>query len=396
MKVLEVCQEYPNKYYPQFGTFIKQSIDSIVDENVDVTVVSPKPMTLPFPIFPYYNFYRLPTRECTSRYEIHYPRYLYCVPKKYLYQYTGRSYSHFVFNYVNKNIKPEYDLIHAHFSYPDGYGMIKLASKWKVPLVISALGTIERKVAFEGTKTSKMIIESLHFADRILSVSDDLKKRMVNLGIDESKIHVVPNGVDTNRFKPTDKISARMKLKMPTNKKIVLYVGSLRKIKGVDYLVESANKFLDDSTILLLIGRDDGLKKKLIKRAKQLSILEHIQFIDQVSHNDIPLWISASDLLVLPSLSEGRPNVVLEAMSCGVAVIATNVGGTPELIKDKINGFLVEPCNPDELSEKISILLNDEDLRIDMGINGRKYIIENDLTWRAHGEQTVRVYNSLF
>ncbi|MCK4819290.1 glycosyltransferase, partial [bacterium] len=274
MKVLEVCQEYPNKYYPQFGTFIKQSIDSIADENVALTVVSPKPMTLPFPIFPYHNFYRLPIRESTSRYEIHYPRYLYCVPKKYFYSCTGQSYSHFISNYVNKNIKSRYDLIHAHFSYPDGYGMIKLASKWKVPLVISALGTIERKVAFEGTKASRMIIESLNFADRILSVSDDLKTSMVNLGIDETKIQVVPNGVDTNRFKPTEKKNARIKLKLPAEKKIVLYIGSLREIKGVDYLVESASKFLDGSTILLLIGRDDGLKKKLVKIAKQLSILE--------------------------------------------------------------------------------------------------------------------------
>ena len=151
MRVLEVCQEFPNRYYPQLGTFIKQSIDSIADQNIDVTVVSPKPFVLPFSTFPYHNFYKLPRLEHAEKYTLHYPRYVYAVPKKYFYPITGISYAHFVSRYAIKNIKPQPDLIHAHFSYPDGYGMIGLAKKWKVPLVISALGTIERKVAYEGS-----------------------------------------------------------------------------------------------------------------------------------------------------------------------------------------------------------------------------------------------------
>ena len=81
MKVLEVCQEFPNRYYPQLGTFIKQSIDSIANQGVDVTVISPKPFVLPFSSFPYHNFFKLPRIEHTEKYDLHYPRYIYAVPR---------------------------------------------------------------------------------------------------------------------------------------------------------------------------------------------------------------------------------------------------------------------------------------------------------------------------
>ncbi len=96
-------------------------------------------------------------------------------------------------------------MIHAHFSYPDGFGMIGLAKKWNIPLVISALGTIERKVAYEGSYTSKQIIKAMNYADRVLSVSEDLKLHIVKLGINENKVIVVPNGVDTEKFRPMGK-----------------------------------------------------------------------------------------------------------------------------------------------------------------------------------------------
>ncbi|AKB13452.1 Glycosyltransferase involved in cell wall bisynthesis [Methanosarcina thermophila] len=395
MKVLEVCQEFPNRYYPQLGTFIKQSIDSIANQGVDVTVISPKPFVLPFSSFPYHNFFKLPRIEHTEKYDLHYPRYIYAVPKKYFYPITGISYSLFVSKYAVKNIKPIPALIHAHFSYPDGYGMMKLAKRWNIPLVISALGTIERKVAYEGSYTSKQIIEAMSFADRILSVSEDLKLHIVNLGIDKNKVHVVPNGVDIGKFKPAGKAHARSILNLPQDKNIVLFVGALRKIKGVDYLIEAAHSFVDKDTYLFMVGRDDGLKKNLEKRAYELKIANYIKFTGPVNHEDIPLWISASDILVLPSLSEGRPNVILEALACEVPVVATDVGGIPELMVDGETGYLVPPKSPDELSRKINKLLDDKNRREKMGKFGRKCIIQRGLTWEAHAKTTVDIYQEL-
>jgi glycosyltransferase involved in cell wall biosynthesis len=395
MKVLEACQEFPNRYYPQLGTFIKQSIDSIANQGVDVTVISPKPFVLPFSGFPYHNFSKLPRIEQTEKYDLHYPRYIYAVPKKYFYPLTGISYSRFVYEYAIKNIKPEPDMIHAHFSYPDGYGMMRLAKKWRVPLVISALGTIERKVAYEGSYTSRQIIEAMNFADKVLSVSEDLKLHIVNLGINEEKVHVVPNGVDTGKFKPAGKVHARNLLNLPQDKNIVLFVGALRKIKGVDYLIEAAKNFVNTNTDLFMVGRDDGLKKNLEKRAQELKIADFIRFTGPVNHEEIPLWISASDILVLPSLSEGRPNVVLEALACEVPVVATDVGGIPELMVDGETGYLVPAKNPAELSRKINKLLEDKNQRENMGKLGRKSIIQRGLTWEAHAKKTVDIYSEL-
>ncbi|MGB9927169.1 MAG: glycosyltransferase [Methanosarcina sp.] len=395
MRVIEVCQEFPNRYYPQLGTFIKQSIDSIADENIDVTVLSPKPFVLPFSAFPYHNFSKLPKIDHTEKYTLHYPRYIYAIPKKYFYPFTGISYSQFISRYAVKNINPKPDLIHAHFSYPDGYGMMKLSKKWKIPLVISALGTIERKVAYEGSYTSKQIIQTMNFADRILSVSEDLKLHIINLGIKPEKVIVVPNGVDIEKFKPVKKEKARNFLNLPQDKKIVLFVGALRKIKGVDYLIEAAKAFVDRDTELFMVGRDDGLKKSLDKRAEELKISNFIKFTGPVNHEDIPLWISASDILVLPSLSEGRPNVILEALACEIPVVATDVGGIPELLIQGETGYLVPAKNPVELSKRIGKLLEDEDLREKMGKLGRKSIIKRGLTWEAHGKKTADIYSEL-
>lgn len=395
MRVIEVCQEFPNRYYPQLGTFIKQSIDSIADENINVTVISPKPFVLPFSAFPYHNFSKLPKIEHTKKYDLHYPRYIYAVPKKYFYPFTGISYSQFISKYAIKNINPKPDLIHAHFSYPDGYGMMQLAKKWKVPLIISALGTIERKVAYEGSYTSKQIIQAMNFADRILSVSEDLKLHIVNLGIKPEKVLVVPNGVDIEKFRPAKKENARNLLNLPQDKKIVLFVGALRKIKGVDYLIEAAKSFVDKDTELFMVGRDDGLKKSLEKRAQELKIANFIKFTGPVNHEDIPLWISAADILVLPSLSEGRPNVILEALACEIPVVATDVGGIPELLIEGETGYLVPAKNPVELSKRISRLLSDESLREKMGKLGRKSVIQRGLTWEAHGKKTVDIYTEL-
>ena len=395
MKVLEVCQEFPNRYYPQLGTFIKQSIDSIANQQVNVTVVSPKPIVIPFSAFPYHNFSKLPQIEHTEKYDLHYPRYLYIVPKKYFYPLTGISYAYFISRYAIKNIKPKPDILHAHFSYPDGFGMIGLAKKWKVPFVISALGTLERKVAYEGSYTSRQIFEALNCADKVLSVSEDLKHHIVNLGISEDKVIVVPNGVDIDKFKPTGKEYARNMLNLPLDKKIVLFVGALKKIKGVDYLIEAAKSFLDIDISLYIVGRDDGMKKSLEKRARELKIGDYIKFIGPLSHADLPLWFSASDILVLPSLSEGRPNVILEAFACEVPVIATNVGGIPELMINGETGYLVTAKDPIELSEKINKLLVDRNLRIKMGKFGRTTIIQRGLTWETHAKKTVKIYSEL-
>ncbi len=125
----------------------------------------------------------------------------------------------------------------------------------------------------KGPILQKKIIEAMNFADKILSVSEDLKLHITNLGIDERKVHVVPNGVDTAKFKSAGREHARKVLNLPQEKNIVLFIGALRKIKGVDYLIEAAKSFVDTNTDLYVVGRDDGLRKSLEKRQKNSRLL---------------------------------------------------------------------------------------------------------------------------
>jgi glycosyltransferase involved in cell wall biosynthesis len=196
-----------------------------------------------------------------------------------------------------------------------------------------------------------------------------------------------------NKFRPMDKNKIRRKLNLPLDKKIILFVGYLWPIKGLNYLVDAIPDIVEKQpdSLFLFIGRGH-LRNKMIKKCRKYSIEKNVRFLGGKEHDEIPIWLNASDMLILPSLSEGRPNVVLEAMACETPVIATRVGGTPELVENGFNGILVEPKDPKEIENAALTLLADEDLREKMGKNGRKKILRDGLTWEKHAEKTIEVY----
>lgn len=118
---------------------------------------------------------------------------------------------------------------------------------------------------------------------------------------------------------------------------------------------------------LVICGRDKRMKKKLEELAKRLGIEEDVLFVGEVKRSDISYYFAACDVFVIPSLSEGMPNAALEAMACAKPIVATNVGGLPEIVIDGVNGFLVKPKDPEALAEKICILLDNEEMRLKMG-----------------------------
>lgn len=390
MRILEVCQDFPNKFYPYSGIFVKQAVDAIFKKGIEIEVVSPKAYVIPMKGFPFHEFSKLPKKEF-KEYRIHYPRYIYPVPKRIIYSIAGSSYSFFVSRYIKKEItKP--DLIHAHYPYPDGFGMMKMAKYWGVPLIIHVRGTVVRRIiAWKGPRPK--IIEAMTFADKILCTSQELKLRCVNLGIERYKIGVVPNGVDANKFRPMDKNKIRKRLNLPLDKRIILFVGYLWPIKGLNYLIDAIPGIVKKrpNSLFLFIGQGH-LKNKMIKKCRRYDVEKNVRFLGGKEHDEIPIWLNASDMLILPSLSEGRPNVVLEAMACGIPVIATRVGGTPELVENGFNGVLVEPKDSGGIKNGILTLLADECLRERMGRNGREKILRDRLTWEKYAEKTIEVY----
>jgi teichuronic acid biosynthesis glycosyltransferase TuaC len=394
MKVLMACQNHPDPYNPYWGLFIERSISSIVEQGIDATAIIPRSYVIPIKCFPQYKFSKLPFRDNTGLYEKHYPRYFYFAPKKIFYGLSGDSYSHFITKYAKKNIDIP-DIIHAHHVYMDGYGMAKLSKEWDVPLVMVEHGTVLKKI-LQWKNMRKKIIHTLNLADHIMCVSDDLLSIVMENGIDEDKLSLVPIGVDTDIFKKGDSTSIREQFGICSETKIVLYVGQLVQLKGLKYLMDSIPHILSKHhDVLFVLAGEGPLKKKISELIKQNGLDKNIILLGAINYKNLVQWYSISDIFVLPSLSEGRPSVIYEAMSCEVPIIATDVGGVSEQIKDGYNGFVIKPKDSRKLADKINYLLENDDLRNNMGKNGRKRIIEEGWTWKSHAKNAINVYKKL-
>jgi glycosyltransferase involved in cell wall biosynthesis len=174
-----------------------------------------------------------------------------------------------------------------------------------------------------------------------------------------NKIFVISNGFDSNYFRVIKKENCRKNLNLPKDKKTLLSVGNLLEVKGYKYLIEAVNEIVKyRKEILVIIVGFGHLKKKMEQQIKNLSLERHVHLVGAKPHDEIPIWINACDVFVLPSLAESFGIVQIEAMACGKPVVATYNGGSEEIITSEDYGFLVEPANPKVLAEKILIALD--------------------------------------
>ncbi|MDD4939404.1 MAG: glycosyltransferase family 4 protein [Candidatus Omnitrophica bacterium] len=182
-----------------------------------------------------------------------------------------------------------------------------------------------------------------------------------------NNIPIVANPIDSSVFNTKEAAH---------NKGYVLYVGRLEYRKGVQVLIRAIPKVLEKlpQTKFLFIGSDCGMKHYLLDKTQELGIKVSVDFIDQVSRQELVSYYRQSALCVVPSIWENHPYVVLEAMACGKPVIATAAGGIPEIVKDKFNGLLVPPGSVLSLKDSIVELLTNEEMRETLGKNARKYI----------------------
>lgn len=227
-----------------------------------------------------------------------------------------------------------------------------------IPYIISGRGCdVYKSWPFKET-ISKLGFKN---TDTSVALTGDMKKAMQKFS--NKRVKVVPNGIDTKKFN-FDKYESREKLGLDHDKKIVLFVGRLEPVKGLKYLIEAINILKDTKNLELIIIGNGNEKNNLEVLVKDLKLNgENVTFTGKISNEKIPEYMAAADVFVLPSLSEGFPVVILEAMATGLPIVTTKVKGLPEIVEDNINGLLVPPQNPEELADKINLLLNDENLR---------------------------------
>jgi glycosyltransferase involved in cell wall biosynthesis len=181
-------------------------------------------------------------------------------------------------------------------------------------------------------------------ADRVVAVSNPLREATIALGAARDRVDVVPNGIDRERFRPRDRQEARRRLGLPLAGNIVLYVGNIELHKGVVDLIHAVaelGKRRDVSLAMVGGGARMGECRRL-----SVELGARVWFAGRRPHDEVPHWLAACDVLALPSWNEGTPNVVLEALASGRRVVATRVGGTPDVVSSEVLGELVPPRNP--------------------------------------------------
>lgn len=237
------------------------------------------------------------------------------------------------------------DLIYGSFLFPDGYAAGRLAGELRLPRVVGLHGS-DVNIHMNHAARVTRIVRSLQLTNGVISVSAALERRLLAAGVAPERIATIYNGVDKRLFYPRPKIEARSALGLPA-KKIVVYIGNLLRSKGVLDLASAAEKLSADTSVIF-IG-DGADRNQLADRIRTGRTGARLELAGSRPHGELPQWIAAADVVCLPSYREGVPNVVLEAIACGRPVVATDVGGIPEVTSTD-NAVLVAPGAIDALS----------------------------------------------
>jgi glycosyltransferase involved in cell wall biosynthesis len=247
-----------------------------------------------------------------------------------------------------------FDAILATWAFPDVVVGSMASKLLGVPLLAKVHGS-DVNVQSQFPRRRRQIREAMDRAHRVLAVSGALRDKLVELGVPEEKILVHHNGVDSDRFQPRDAQTARKELGLDPHGKHVLYVGYLVEAKALHVLLEAVAGLrkqgrLDFTTHLVGCG---PLEADLKGRAEALGVTDAVRFHGRRPHDEVPRWMAAADLFCLPSVREGCPNVILEALASGRPVVATRVGGIPELVSAG-TAILVPPSDPGALGNALS------------------------------------------
>jgi glycosyltransferase involved in cell wall biosynthesis len=359
LRVLTFTNLYPNAAQPRHGLFVADRVRYLrASGRVETTVVAPVPW-FPFSAerFGRYGTYaRVPAREERDGVTVHHPRYL-AIPK------VGMSAAPWLMAAGAREcvarLADRIDLIDAHYFYPDGVAAVALGRRLRKPVVVTAHGT-DLNVVPEHALPRRFIRDAARDAAGLVTVSEALRERLVGLGVERERVSIVHNAVDLARFVPADRAAARARLAL--GGRVLLAVGNLVPEKG-HALALAAVAALPDTT--LVVAGDGPLRAALELQARRLGIEARVRFLGGVPQAALVEYYNAADLLVLTSSREGMPNVVLEALACGTPVVATRVGGVPEVIDCEAAGRLVDGATAEDVAAAVRALLEAPPQRAD-------------------------------
>jgi teichuronic acid biosynthesis glycosyltransferase TuaC len=343
MKVLVYTTLFPNYLRPNSAIFIKQRMFHFAKlPGCEVKVVAPVPYCPSWPVLgKWYQYSQIKKYEVMDGIEVYHPRYP-LIPKVSM-PFHGLSLFLSTLNLVKRIHQSfPFDVIDGHYIYPDGFAAVLLGKILNKPVVLSARGSdINQFTRFKFIKP--MIRYALGHADHVISVCGALKQEMTKLGINDDKITVIPNGVDTERFQPVDRKDARKRLALTNNEKIIVSVGSLIPRKGFHVILDALPNILQkNATVHLYIVGEGPYRSVLERQIKDLWLTRNVTLTGERPNDELKLWYNAADVFCLASSREGWANVIMESLACGTPVVATQVWGAPEILTSPDVGILVD------------------------------------------------------
>jgi len=353
MKLLTFSTLFPNAEKPNHGIFVATRLRYLLASGkAQSRVIAPVPwFPSAHPRFGHYAGYaKVPAAETRAGIMVQHPRYA-LLPK------VGMTLAPFL---LAQSVKPavhrmidsgyDFDLIDAHYFYPDGVAAVMLGRHFNKPVVITARGT-DINLIPQYPLPRKQILWAGRHAQGMITVCNALKDEMVGLGIDAERITPLRNGVDLQRFQPVDRAAVRAALGITGF--TLLSVGLLEPRKAHDLIISALPALADAQ---LLIAGSGPERTRLEALAQRLNVADRVKFLGALPQAELRNYYGAADAMVLASSREGWANVLLESMACGTPVVASNVWGTPEVVAAPEAGVLMDERTPQGVAEAVQRL----------------------------------------
>jgi glycosyltransferase involved in cell wall biosynthesis len=355
LRILTYTTLYPNAAQPSHGVFVENRLRRLVESGrVEARVVAPAPW---FPsassrFGQWAKFAETPARETRHGLDIAHPRYP-VIPK------VGMAAAPFLlYAWSRRAVRAALaegraQLIDAHYFYPDGVAAALLAREFGLPFVVTARGT-DLNLIPQHAVPRRLIRWAAARASGLITVCQALKDSLVGLGVAPDRVTVLRNGVDLEQFRPQPREQARAALGL--SRPTLLSVGGLIERKGNHVTIAALPELPEFE--LLLAGEGEE-RSALERQARSLGVADRVRFLGRIAHAELAGVYSAADALALASSREGWANVLLEAMACGTPVVATDIWGTPEVVREPAAGVLMAERSPAALAAAVRKLFAD-------------------------------------
>ena len=379
MKILAISHLFPNLKEKRYGIFVARQLSEMSKLGAEITVIVPRvwcpELLRHFDKWKnYYHKCPLCRFEGIETFSVPYLR----LPGNFYNRWSGlAAFRAMKSKALESHKSKKFDVIYATDFFPDGDAAVRLAKCLKLPAACLSIGVDVNITAQSSRTIHSHFIGTAKALDGTLACGQSLAEQIKAV---TGKSPLCVYGVlDLEEFSPPpDKIPARNELDLPTDKTIALYAGYLTKRKGVYELLEAIYRTHKNHSYLLLVMCGHGPEESALRRLIREKGMEHkVRMAGEIEPKQMNKWMRASDLFVLASHTEGMPNVVMEAMACGLPVVATAVGGLSEAIGDCDGAILVPPENIDELENAIVKVISNNQLRERMQIAARKRAEEN-------------------